>query len=147
MSHTTTIDSIVISDVAALKAAVKDMQKAGISCHLAENKIPRAYSRGQKGMDTAAEYVLELPKCSYDVGLYYSKELGGYEARTDFYDPGITQTLGVDRAKNGKGDQHRLGKLFQAYGVCATERQARNQGYMVTRSTQQDGTVQLRLSA
>ena len=37
MSHTTSINNIVIQDIASLRKAVQDLNSAGISCELVEN--------------------------------------------------------------------------------------------------------------
>lgn len=151
MSHTTVINTIVISDAHALRAAVKDMQKAGIKCSLKESATPRAWTANQKGLGPA-DFVLHLHTAKYDVGLYYNEQLKGYEARCDFSQGSIEKRLGVTPPEGAKRNsqeysQAQLGRLYQAYGVCATERQARAQGYSVQRSTLKDGTVQLTLAA
>ena len=61
MSHTTAIDSVIISDVAALQAAITELSREGISCELLENAKPRAYYSSQEGLGQA-RYVVKLIK-------------------------------------------------------------------------------------
>lgn len=140
MSHNTTIDEIVFTDIDALKMAVTDLNKLGIKSSLIENAVPRAYSHGQLKQ---APYVLKLENGQYDVGFYYDKAKKGYVAMADFYAGYVADQLG---AKTGKGEsaaQGQMGKLFNAYAVNAATRQAIRQGYSVRRVNKQDGGVQL----
>lgn len=142
MSHTTEISSIVFSDVEALRLAVQDLQKAGVKCTLKEKATPRAYFSNQAGMGPA-DYVLELQDSPYDVGFYYDTKLKGMVARTDLFLGNVARVLGVPPQANEKAEQAALGKLYHAYAVNATTRQATRQGYSVRRVTRADGSVQL----
>jgi hypothetical protein len=142
MSHTTEINSIVFSDVAALKLAVQELQKAGVKCTLKEKAVPRAYYANQQGMGLA-DYVLELQDSPYDVGFYYDTKLKGMVARTDLFLGHVSKVLGVKAGVDEKPEQAALGKLYQAYAVAATTRQAARQGYTVRKISRADGSVQL----
>lgn len=143
MSHTTKIDSVQITDVAAIVLAVRDLNAAGVVCSLVENETPRAYYSRQAGMGKA-NYVLRLAQCDYDVGLY--KTDSGYEARTDLYMDKVAKVLGA-KAKDGeRAEQAAIGKFLQAYAVNATIRQAATKGYKVSKTVKSDGTVQLTLN-
>lgn len=145
MSHTTSIDEIVFSDIAALKMAVNDLKAMGLKVSLIENATPRAYYSDQKGMGKAP-YVLRLEDGSYDVGFYADKEKKGLVARTDFYDNHISKFLGGGIPRKGEkvsDGQRQMGKLFAAYAVNAATLQAQRQGYSVRRVPQKDGGVQL----
>lgn len=153
MSHTTKINSIVIKDIPALKAAIKELNREGVNCTLKQNVKPRApllFSAEADSMGIT-DWVIELKDSNTDVGLYYNKEIGGYEARTDFFGGGITRNLGnpipSTTLDNETHNRYSLGKLYQTYAVCATERNAKSKGYMVQRSKLEDGTVQLKLTA
>jgi hypothetical protein len=142
MSHTTEISSIVFNDVEALRLAVRDLQSAGVKCTLKEKATPRAYYTNQQGMGLA-DYVLELQDSPYDVGFYYDTKLKGLVARTDLFLGHVARVLGVPPQIKETQTQAALGKLYHAYAVQATTRQAARQGYSVRRVTRADGSVQL----
>jgi len=144
MSHTSTINTVVISDIGALRAAIRELSREGIKCDILENAVPRAYYANQEGLGEAP-YVIKLHEAAYDIGLY--KNDVGYEARTDFYGGSVKRILGVAAEKDAAGGQHMLGRLYQRYAVCAAENHAVMNGYMSTRSKLADGTVQLELVA
>ena len=146
MSHSTTVNSIVITNIRALRAAIKELTKAGVKCELLENAMPRAYSHNQKGLERAP-YVIKLDNSMYDVGLYQNKNLGGYECRADFWAGEVSKQLGAEQVKGVEAAQCHLGKLYQTYGVVAAEQEAAAQGYTSSRTTKEDGTVQLVLTA
>lgn len=144
MSHTTTIDAIMFTDMGALQAAINELKATGVDCELLQNIKPRAYFSDQKGMGVAP-YVVKLNDARYDIGLYESEE-GGYEARTDFYGGTVEKQLGV-QDNEVSAEQRKMGKLYQMYGVHAATRKAVQQGYGVNRVNKADGTVQLRIAA
>ena len=146
MSHTTEISSIVFNDVEALRLAVRDLQKAGVKCTLKEKATPRAYYANQAGMGPA-EYVLELQDSPYDVGFYHDPKVKGLVARTDLFLGHVNKVLGVPARNDEKHEQAALGRLYQAYAVQATTRQAARQGYSVRKVTRADGSVQLIMNA
>lgn len=145
MSHTTSIGSVVISDVSALNAAIRELKGEGVNCELLENAVPRAYYADQPNMGLAP-IVVKLNSASYDVGLYDNGN-GGFEARTDFYGGSVERELGTKQYEKGEAEQAKLGKLFQRYAVCAAENHASMNGYVATRDTKADGTIQLVLNA
>lgn len=148
MSHTSVIKAIVISDVRALRAAIKELKREGVKCDLLENAVPRAYYTNQDGLGKA-DFVVKLDDSKYDIGLYQNKEIGGYEARADLFNASnnIAKVLGVTQANGKSRESAALGKLYQKYAVNAAERQALEQGYSTQRNTLQDGSVQLTLTA
>lgn len=87
-----------------------------------------------------ADYVLQLHDARYDVGLY--KVDKNYEARTDFYGGSVERQLGA-KDDTVKGDQKKLGKLYQMYAINATERSLAMKGISARRTTKADGTIQL----
>lgn len=145
MSHTTTIDSVTIKDVNALRSAVEELKRNGVNCDLVEDQIPRAYYSSQAGMDSKAPFVVKLNDSRYDVGLY-SDGKGGFEARADLFGGDISRSLGAKAQKGENTQQAAMGKLFQTYAIHAATRKAASQGYSVQRVTQDDGTVQLRVA-
>lgn len=144
MSHTATIKAIKIQSIAALRAAVREMNETGIKCELLEDgKAPRAFYPDQPGMGPAP-YVLKLTDCRYDIGFYAVE--GGYEARTDFWAGHVEKVVGAEACSIESKDQAKLGKMFQMYGIHATIEAARKKGHTVMRKTGKDGAVQLIVS-
>jgi hypothetical protein len=145
MSHTSTIDSVVISDVGALRQAIAELKGQGVNCELLENAVPRAYYANQTGLEKAP-LVIKLNDSRYDVGLYDNGN-GGFEARTDFWGGDVQNVLGAPAETPEQREQAKMGRLFQTYAVCAAESHAALNGYSTQRSLKEDGTVQLVLTA
>ena len=133
MSHTSSIKSVKIVSVDALRAAVFELASSGIKCSLIENATPRAYFKDQQGMGKA-NYVLRLDNANYDVG-FYRQEDGSYEPRTDFFGGTVAREIGGQATSSEKQEQAQMGKLFQAYAIHATIEQARKRGQAVMRHT------------
>lgn len=142
MSHTTSISSVRIMSISALRAAVEELRSNGMSIQMSTNKAPRAYYSNQAGMGVAP-YVIELPGASYDIGVYPAADGEGYELRTDFFGGTVEKVLGAKASCKEATDQAKLGRLYQMYAVRATEEQAANDGYQVERSLAADGSIQL----
>lgn len=140
MSHTTTIDEIVFTDVEALRQAVKELNKMGVACTLEKGTVPRAYGMGQMGK---ADYTLKLANGQYDVGFYMDKEKKGLVAKADFWNGHIQSQLGAKTRKGESQAQAQMGKLYATYAAAAATRQAIKQGYTVRRVAKEDGSVQL----
>lgn len=141
MSHTATINTLMLSDKHAIEAAVAELKSKGLKCDLLENAIPRAYYSTQKGMGQA-DMVIKLHDSKYDVGLYKNAD-GEYESRCDFWDGDIERQLGVTPGKDDDRNQAKLGKFYRGYAVHAASRAAIQKGYQVTRNDKADGSVQL----
>lgn len=131
MSHTSSIKSVQIKSVSALRAAVQALTQRGIRCTLEENATPRAYYNNQQGMGQAP-FVLRLPDAQYDVG-FYAQPDGTYEARTDFFGGSVAQCIGGKATTPERRDQAQLGLLFQEYSAAAVIEQARMRGQSVVR--------------
>lgn len=144
MSHTTTVNSIKITDINALRSAVEELSRLGMRISLKQDATPRAYYSEQEGMGLA-DYVVQLDDSKYDIGLYKSKD-GHYEARTDFYSGSVESVLGVQAGEGEDVSQARMGKLYQMYAVHAAEQQAFRQGYTASRHEMADGTLQVRVA-
>lgn len=139
MSHTTTISTLLLSDKAAIKGAIKELQAQGVKCDLLESVIPRSY---QGNTMKKADYCLKLHDSPYDVGMYANKD-GEYSLATDFYQGHVEGILGVTPGKDDDFNQAKLGKLYQAYASNAIERQAAQQGYSVSKVKGENGGVRL----
>lgn len=142
MSHTTTIDSVVFSDVDALQAAVNELAGKGVQCSLLKGGTPRAYFANQTGMGPA-DYVLRLEQAPYDIGFYHDKAKGGYVARTDLYANHVSKVLGVKKVGNESDAQAALGKLYSTYAAHAVSRQAIRSGRSVRRIDNPDGSIRM----
>ena len=142
MSHTSEISSVVFSDVVALAAAVAELNSKGIKCSLTKGGTPRAYYANQAGMG-AADYVLRLDNCRFDIGFYMDKEKKGLVARTDLFAGHVQQVLGAPKRGTETDAQAAMGKLFQTYAICAATRKAVQQGRTVSRVNAPDGSVRL----
>ena len=147
MSHTTSIASVVVTDISALRAAIEELRREGIRCELLENAVPRAYFSNQQGMGPAP-YVVKVTDAKYDVGLYpVEGKQNEYTFSTDFYGGTVQNILGTRVVGEGETqDQAKLGKLAQRYAVCAAERQAIQQGFSADRTTGENGSIQLTLT-
>lgn len=144
MSHTTTISSIALVSQSAIRGAISDLKSQGIRCELLEKATPRAYYKDQPGMGEA-DFVIQLQDSRYDVGLYRNNK-GQYEARADLFAGEISRVLGAERSSDDvPQEQAALGKFFQAYTTRAVEEQASNEGYIVNRSMNADGSVVLNM--
>lgn len=142
MSHTTEIGDIVFSDIQALTAAVNEMAGKGVKCSLIKGGTPRAFYQNQQGMG-AAEYVLRLEDCPYDIGFYRDNAKKGLVARTDLFAGHVSRVLGVQANSNESAAQAALGKLNQTYAIHAATRKAVQQGMTVKRVNNADGSVRL----
>lgn len=141
MSHIAKIE-IEIKDLEALKAAC-----ARIGCTYVEGQrtykwygvsigdypLPSGYTAHDLGH---CDHAIRVPGAAYEIGVVRRRDgKPGYHLLWDFWaEGGLQQQLGT----NG-------GRLIQAYGIEATRRIARGQGYHVTETTQEDGSVVLRL--
>lgn len=139
MSHTTTISTLLLSDVKAIKGAIKELQSQGVKCDLLEAAVPRSY---QGNTMKKADFCLKLHDSPYDVGMYKNKD-GEFSLATDFYMGHVEKILGVTPGKDDDRNQAKLGKVYAAYASNAIERQAAQQGYSVSRVKGDDGGVRL----
>lgn len=155
MSHTTSIRSVPITSVSALRACVAELKESGVKCDLLENAAPRMYYENQlqKHMgrkDEICDYVLRLHDAVYDVG-FIKQEDGSYAPVFDNYTVG-NRFVGVKHVLGAKftgqeehwsghheeSDEtlHAIGKLLQGYSKHATIETCIAQGYQITEITQ-----------
>lgn len=146
MSHTTTLKTITIKDVSAMRSAVLDLVAGGIRCQLLENAQPRMYYAKQHGK---CDFVLNLQDGQYDVGFDKQTD-GSYAPVFDEWGGHIAGQIGAScpapNTPEGQA-QHRIGKFMQAYSRHAAVNAAIAQGYMVEGSSIDDkGNVHLVMS-
>ena len=139
MSHTTTIGQILFADEAALRAAAEELKDRGVNCDLIEAAIPRAYYANQMSQ---ADLVLKLHDSRYDVGFYPNQD-GKLEARCDLWGGDVASQLGAPMEKGISENEAAIGKLRNAYVGKAAETAFAQQGGMVTRQQNDDGSYEL----
>jgi hypothetical protein len=135
MSHTTKLKSVVIRDVAALKAAAAELQANGVKCAIVENAKPRMYFANQH---KDCPYVLKLDG-PYDVG-FEQQEDGTFVPVFDEHANYVGNVIGAGKScpmpntREGRA-QHQMGKFFAAYSKHAAVNAAVQQGYFVESSS------------
>lgn len=143
MSHVAKIE-IEIKDLEALDAACRRIgctlvrsqtSYAWFGRHVGDYPLPEGFAVEELGR---CEHAIKVPGASYEVGVVKRRDgRPGYTLLWDFWPSGgLRAKLGADGCK-----------LVQAYGVEAATRAARRQGYHVTETTKEDGTVVLKVRA
>ena len=130
MSHTTTLKTIKISDVEALKDAVAFLVERGLKATLVENAKPRMYYNNQHGN---CDYVLKLQDSIYDVGFDKQAD-GSYAPVFDSWGGHIQKQIGnPSSCAVPKTEEERqaaaVASLLNAYGVMAAKNELQNSGY------------------
>ncbi len=161
MSHTTTIRSVAIRDIAALNAAVAELKAQGVECDLyhASERKPRMYYSSQVTdlEKNGLEYTLHLKNSSYDIG-FCKQEDGSYAPAFDAFSGSVRKQVGIpdnacpipenDEERAQFRTQQDIGKLMQLYAKHAAINAAVAQGYQVESCTVgEDGSVQLSINA
>lgn len=139
MSHTTTIQTLLLSDEDAIRGSIKELQAQGVKCDLLEAAIPRSYPGNTM---KKADFVLKLEDSPYDVGMYKNKD-GEFSLATDFYNGHVEKVLGVTPGEGDDRTQAKLGKVYAGYAQHVISQQAARQGYSVTRTRADNGGVRL----
>ena len=142
MSHVATID-LHIKDLAALKAACRTLGLEFVEGqttfrwygrHVGDYPLPEGFTTADMGL---CDHAIRLP------GNTHAYEVGVVKRRDG--KPGFT--LMYDFWAGGYGLEAAIGKqasrLRQQYAAQVAMKQARKQGFRVTQSVQQDGSVQL----
>ncbi len=146
MSHTTTLKSVIIRDVTALRQASDFLSQNGVNCELKENAAPRMYYGGQQDQ---CDFVLKLKDGRYDVG-FAKQEDGTLSPVFDQWNDYVANELGAScpmpDTPEGRA-QHNIGKFFQQYSKFAAMNAAAVQGYTVeTSDVDQEGNINLVLA-
>jgi len=151
MSHTTTLKTVVIRDVAALQRTVAELKAKGVNCDLVENQRPRMYYAKQHG---ESAYVLKLHDAPYDVGFDLQAD-GSYAPVFDEWADHVANQIGAGKgcglAKPGTPEgraQWAIGQFMQGYAKNAAINAATAQGFMVeSTSYDKDGNLHLTIAA
>lgn len=128
MSHTTSVKSVKITDIEALKKAVQNLAEQGRQVTLVENAVPRMYYKDQHGK---CDYVLKLGGI-YDVGLEKQKD-GSYVPVFDEWGGHVANVLGTKKkvpAGTNKAEVA-IGALMSEYALEATRNYAYSQGLLI----------------
>lgn len=143
MSHVAKIE-IEIKDLETLDAACKRIgctlvkgqtSYAWFGQHIGDYPLPEGFTAEDMGK---CQHAIKVPGASYEIGVTARRDgRPGYTLLWDFWSSG-----GLE-AQLGQGGR----KLVQAYGVEAATRAARRQGYHVTETAREDGTVVLKVRA
>ena len=146
MSHTTKIQSLVYRDVAALRAAVEELQGKGVRITLLENAVPRMYFQNQH---SECAFVVRCEDARYDVGFDLQPD-GSYVPVMDTWNNEVQRTIGAScPMPNGAEERamHAMGQLGQAYAKHAAINQATSDGFIVESCfTDDEGNLQLTLA-
>ena len=133
MSHTTTVRSVKITEIDALRQAIAEIAAEGIAVELVENAVPRMYYGNQHGK---CDYVIKLKNSQYDVGLERQRD-GSFVPVFDEYAGHIAKQLGAKRSRRGNENsaEHAIGNLLQKYAVNAAKNAALGQGLIIESCT------------
>jgi hypothetical protein len=131
LSHTTSINSVPMKDISALRAAVERLKGRGVHCELVENAKPRMYFRHQ---EVDCDFVLRLPNSKYDVGFEKNSD-GAYVPIFDEWAGEVGNELAVKACPMPNSAEekamHAIGSLSQEYARCSAVNAAAAQGYFV----------------
>lgn len=148
MSHVTKLAGIQIKDVAAIRAAVADLQAKGVQCELVEDAVPRMHGQREEVAVGKCDYVLKLPNGKYDVGFKKQAD-GSYQAVMDTFGNHVGGQIGAScpmpNTREGQA-QHQMGQFMQNYAKHAAMNAARAKGHQVDGCTvDASGKVQLQI--
>lgn len=129
MSHTTTVKADIRS-VAAIKAAVSELKKAGVNIELLTNVKPRMYYADQH--PNPSEFVLKLPDSRYDIGLDKQSN-GTYAMAFDAWGGDIQKHVGDMRCSDNA--MKPVARFVQTYTKHAAIQAAMAKGYSVSGCT------------
>lgn len=149
MSHVTKLQGVVIADIGAVRAAVSELNAAGINVSIVENAKPRVH--GYDRVETC-DFVLKLDG-AYDVGLKRNAD-GAYEPVLDVYQGHVGKYLGATCPVPGTAayagqeyTQHQIGRFLQGYAKHAAMNAAMSAGHVIEScDVDADGNVQLVLA-
>jgi hypothetical protein len=142
MSHVVSIET-QIHDLAALEAACAEMgltfkrdqrTYAWFGRHVGDHPLPIGIRVEDLGH---CSHAIGVPGTYWEIGLLKDSSTGGYRMLFDFFGASgqsILNAIGSDG-----------GKLLQRYGVVKATAEAEKKGFVATRTTNADGSIELRL--
>lgn len=104
-----------------------------------------AICRGWKGIETRCDIVMKLAD-GYDLG--FNKKDGKYSIVGDFFSDYISRHLGTDDPdviEEVGYENACITRFMDAYNRSLVEKAAMEQGYMVTESVSENGSIELEL--
>lgn len=135
MSHTTTLKTVKITNIEAMRSAIAflvERSKGKLKMELVANAKPRMYYANQYGV---TDYVIKLPNCPYDIALTKQKD-GTYAIAYDAWAGHIRGQVGdPSNVRHTDPDMiaaSDVASLLNAYGVFAAQQQLYEQGYTDT---------------
>lgn len=144
MSHTSSIKSVKVTKIEAIRAAIEELAANGKQIRLEEGGTPRAYYSNQQGMGPA-DYVIRLPNAQYDIGLYRQQD-GSFDLRTDLFGGSVHRELGASHTGAGVSrEQAAIGQFFQMYNLHLASQTAKAKGWTSRRVTGKDGAIKLEI--
>lgn len=137
MSHNVTINNVKITNLDALRAAVKELRSENINLELDEEaKTFRTYF----GQRNTCDMTIRLPTESFDVGLVKQPD-GSFIPVYDDMLAGNRQIACEWKPGDPRDSRSAMGKLAQRYAVCATEIEAALQGHSCVRTPGDNGEI------
>ena len=134
MSHNVTIKGVKITDVHALKSAVRELNQKNPTLKLKVTETGKF--RTWPGQDDTCAFAVEIPGSSHDLGFVKQTD-GSFAPVFDPFGGGVGRAIGADWAHVPSCSMHSpeaaIGRLMQLYAVHAVERQALNQGLSTSR--------------
>lgn len=131
ISHTTRLNNVSVRDIAALRAAVEQINAAkGLNLSVKENSTCRMYFAED---NVPCDVVVHVPGCRFDLGFRKTAN-NTYEAVFDAHGGELARFLGGGQ-HIAKTDEERklsnIGGLMQAYTQKVLETAAMNNGFSV----------------
>lgn len=161
MSHTTLVKTVQIKSDSALQAMAVELRRLGIDVELVRNEVPRLYYKDQIARTLVrdgkpmrfhqnveeCDYVLRVKDSFYDVGFLKDNE-GNYVPLFDDFPYGSPYNApGKKALKDVIGTKppadcpkedlqtYSIGKMLQAYSLCAATEACLDSGYSVIGSS------------
>ena len=162
MSHTTTVKTVQIKSVSALKKMAINLKNKGLNVELVENAVPRMYYKDQiartlKKSSAPMQYHSNVEECDfvlvvkdsyYDIG--FLKNVDGEYVPLfdnfsfpspyhmgDIHRKPLIEITGVTAPKSTPKKEiinYSIGKVLQEYSLCATVEACEEAGYTITKS-------------
>ena len=161
MSHTTTVKSVQIKSVSALKQMAKNLVQKGLNVELLQNSVPRMYYRDQIARTLKAQgkkmqyhanveecdYVLRVKDAFYDIGFLKDDEGNYVPLFDDFSFPSphlvghpdvgtkplkaLVGTAAPIGTPVAEAVSYSIGKVMQEYSLCAATEACLEAGYSI----------------
>jgi hypothetical protein len=129
MSHTTSLRTLKIVDIAALEEAVQYLNENGAKLEFLKNARPRMYYERQQEL---CDFVVKVHGSRYDVG-FKKGEDGTYYPIFDAWQGDLRAQIGAPSNVYGENVEEEqmlnISKLIDLYGIHAAKNQLETDGY------------------